>query len=801
MFKHALITSLRNLVRNKLYGLINIIGLALGMTVCLLIALWVTDEMSFDRFHPNIDRLYRVNISARIGTNAFDVADAPAPLAKELQDNFSAVEIATRLHSDGARMMKYEDQQFRENDLLFADPNIFQILHIPLIQGNPETALKEPNSIVLTESTARKYFGDKDPLGKTLSDDLNQLYQVTGIAADYPSNSHFDFELLASLQTLESSYSELWVSNYAYTYILLKENYPPADLEEQFNQLTRQKVAPQLEAYLGVSYDALLESGSYFQFKFIPVKDIHLHSLSEKELKPTGDLKTLQIFTFIAVIILLVSCINFINISTARATKRAREIGIRKVVGSSRAKIIFQFLIDAFLLSILALSLAHILTELCLPLFNNISGKQLVLNLNNHLIWVSVALTLIVVFGAGLYPALLFASFRPLSIIHGQHSSKSKILRNLLVLIQFSASIILIIATAMVYRQLHYIQTKKLGFDQENVVVLRLNENTATKAPALKSELLKHSDISSVSLSEGLPDLRMQGTIFRVPTETGSQVHTLIYKAVDEDFVDTYRLKMKSGRFFDKALTNDSTCIVLNEKAVQTISYTEPLGKQIFIPDDEAGELSLQIIGVVEDFHMQSLHEEIRPLVIILVESADIRFISVRLNPGNPQSAMQYIKKTWQQFVPSQPIDFFFRDEFFNQQYKGELQLREIFGGFAVIAILIASMGLFGLATYTTETRIKEIGIRKVLGASITNIALMLNMQFLKWVVIANLIAWPVAYWYLNRWLQNYAYRTSISGCVLLLSGTVALVIAVLTVSYQSIRAGLSNPVKSLRYE
>jgi len=802
MFWNYVKITLRVFSRQKPYSFINLIGLAVGIACSFLILLWVTDELSYDRFHENADQIYRVSMSGMIGSNEFSVASAPAGLAAKLLSEYPGVSAATRLHREGEIYIRYGDVQYAEKDFLYADPSVFEIFAIPFVAGNPQTALSQPNSVVLTESAAFKYFGALNPIGQTLIDEQQRNYQITGVVRDYPDNSHFDFDFLASLKTLPESEQPFTLDNYAWTYIRLEEAYSPAELEARFSDLIRKELGPLFEQYLGVSYDALVQSGSYLKFGLLPITDIHLHSTFDAEIKPVGNIQSVYIFASIALIILIISCINSMNLTTARTSKRAQEIGVRKIVGSSRALLIRQFLLESTLMGVLATLIGIILVELTLPYFNNLAGKNLHLQLNTATCISVLAIPMLISLMAGLYPALLFSSFRPLSILRGkgQGNRQTARFRNGLVTFQFTASIILLISTAFVYKQLHYVRSKDLGFKREQVIVLNNAEFLRGHQEAFKTELLTNPNILSASYSQALPGVGISGTFFRIPTEQGMQNHTLVYIVADPDFLETYGMQMAAGRFFSGSLASDSNAVILNQTTLATIGLPDALGKQIYLPGDD-GDVTLNVIGIVRDFHMQPFQEKIRPLAILPLTEENISFVSIRVAPGRMGATLNYVENTWKKFVSGQPADFIFSDEVYNRQYRSEIQLSKIFSNFAGIAIFIACLGLFGLAAYAAEMRTKEIGIRKVLGATVGDISYILGRQFIQWVMVANLIAWPVAAYFMHSWLGSFAYRTAMSWWIFLVAGLAALLPAIVTISFQSLKAAFSNPVDSLHYE
>lgn len=807
MFKNYLKIAVRNIVRYKGYSFINIAGLAIGLSCAVLILLYVQDELSYDRFHKNADRIYRVALDAAIGGQPVNSATTPVPMFSVLIEEYPEVLNATRIWDVDRVLITSENNRFYENRFMWADESFFEIFSFHLLRGDPKTALSQPNSIVITGETAQKYFGTEDPMGKILHCDNRVDYKVTGVMQNIPHNSHLQLDFLASIITREDSQSMDWLSSRLFTYILLKEGSDPAVLEAKFPALVRKYAAPQAEQALGISYDKIIASGAKYDFYLQPLSSIYLYSAAENDIAVTSDIKYVYIFSAIAVFILLIAGVNFMNLSTARSLTRAKEVGLRKVLGSIRWQLIRQFLSESVLLTMISLVFSAILIEVLLPLFNNLSGKELSTNWGSDigLILSLVGIAIFTGLLAGVYPAFVLSAFRPVYVLKGslRTGKRTSWLRGALVVFQFTISIGLLIGTGIVFKQLKYMQDKPLGFSKEQVVVLPIETETGRKNYAtFREELMVHRGIIDVTASDSIPGHFTSDNTYQSP---GSKDGTLFHfhrGLGSHDYLDTFQIELISGRDFSREFsTDDSKACIINESAARQmgIEPNRAVGKQLNeIASGPNGIFT--IIGVVKDFHFESLHKTIKP-VLLRLSTHSYDYICVRIRPGNMKETLNFIKKKWQVFEPGYPYRYFFLDEDFGRLYQKEEQQGRIFVIFTILAIFIASLGLFCLASFSAEKSTREIGIRKVLGASVPGIVVMLSKEFTKWVLLANVIAWPLAYFVMNKWLQNFAYRTNIGIRTFILSGLLALVIALLTVSYQSIKAATANPVEALRYE
>jgi len=807
MFKNYIKIALRNFLKHKGFSFINIFGLAIGMACCILIVLYVQDEVSYDRYHEKADRIYRVGIRGFVNNNLFHGVISCAPMAQTLVDEFPEVTAATRLQNPGFPVFRYKDKVFSEEKVFWVDQAFFDVFTVPFIKGNPESALSQPNTIVLTRSMALKYFGDDDPIGKNLNSDNQRDYLVTGVVEDVPHNSHFHYDFLASLITYEASRSPIWVSNNYYTYVLLHEGASPEAFEAKLDELVKKYVGPQIEAALSITLEQFFASGGEWAYFIQPLTDIHLHSHLDYELEPNGDIAYVYIFSIIALGILLVACINFVNLATARAANRAREVGIRKTVGSNRGQLIQQFLSETTIMSFFAVLLALLAVQILLPLFNNITGKELAVPYIQNVLTIPLLLGLVLFIGilAGTYPAFFLASFDPVVVLKTEMSGRSKKsnMRSVLVVFQFTVSIVLIVGTIIVSRQLTYIQNRNLGFDKEQIVIVKKTDDIGDQVPVFRQELLKNPEVINATNTNNLIGNEFGNSAYKLAGATGEETHLLWTYRTDPHFVETYQIEMAAGRYYEEGRQADQQSAVINEAAVKDLGLIDPIGKQIVaIAPNPDRSSTFTIIGVMKNFHYKSLHHQINPLIVHLYgPKGRGRYVSVRIQSENIRETMGFLENTWRKFAANQAFEYEFFDDHFASIYQAEERTGQIFFSFSLLAIFIASLGLFGLAAFVSEQRTKEIGIRKVLGATESGIVFLLSRQFTKWVVFSNLFAWPIAYYFMQKWLQRFAYQTSISVWYFLFAFIVVLFVALLTVCYQTVKAARSNPVELLRYE
>ncbi len=807
MFENYIKTALRNFLKHKGFSFINIFGLAIGVACCLLIVLFVLDEVSYDQYHEKADQIYRVGIRGFINNILFRGVVTCSPMAQTLVNEYPEVTAATRLRNFGFPVFRYEDKVFSEEKVFWVDQSFFDVFTVPFIKGDPKTALAQPNTIVLTRSMALKYFGDENPVGKSLNADKRRDYLVTGVVEDVPRNSHFHYDFLAALVTYEDSRSPIWVSNSYYTYLVLQEGTSPEIFEAKLAELVKKYVGPQIQAAAGITLEQFFESGGDWSYFIQPLTGIHLHSHLDYELEPNGDIAYVYIFSIIAIGILLVACINFVNLATARAANRAREVGIRKTVGSNRGQLIRQFLSETTIMSFFAVLLALIAIQFLLPFFNNITGKELAVPYFQNVLTIPFLLGLVLFIGvlAGTYPAFFLASFDPVVVLKKEMAGRSKksSMRNVLVVFQFTVSIVLIVGTVIVSQQLRYIQNRNLGFNKEQIVIVKKTDDIGNQVSAFRQELLKNPNVINATNTSNLIGNEFGNSAHKMAGATGEETHLLWTYSSDPYFVETYQIEMAAGRYYEEGRQADQQSAVINEAAVKDLGLTDPVGKQIVLlgPTQDQSQ-TFTIIGVMKNFHFNSLHHQINPLIVYLFRPEGRgRFVSVRVQSENIRETMTFLENTWRKFASNQAFEYEFFDDHFARLYQSEQRTGKIFFSFSLLAIIIASLGLFGLAAFVAEQSTKEIGIRKVLGATETGIIFLLSKQFTKWIVLSNFFAWPIAYYFMNKWLQRFAYQTSISVWSFFLAFIVVLFLALLTVSYQTVKAARSNPVELLRYE
>ena len=787
MFKNYFLVTVRNLKKNSTYSLLNIIGLAVGMTVFILIALYVQYELSFDKHFQNADRIYRVVREGRAFT--------PAPLGAALNVNIPEVESTARIMLRGNTLVSQEQNNFLEDEFYWADPETFEIFSIPFLSGDPKTALNDPFSIVLSQRTANKYFGRANPMGKTLTVSENFEFTVSGVFSDIPDNSHLIMDVVVPYETFfQTTNNDItsWSSNFSYTYFLLREGASPQVMENKISSLI---VIPLFKA------EGMKEP--YPKMYFVqPITEIHLLSHRMQEIRVNNDMKFIVLFSSIAVLILLIACINYMNLATARSLRRGREVGMRKVVGAQKGQLITQFLGESVATAALAMIFSIMMVLMALPAFNNLVERQLSLNpIQNPQIFLGlVFITVFVGLVAGSYPAMKMSGFKPISVLSGAftRSSKGSTLRNVLVLVQFSITIILIICTIAVRGQLKFIETLDMGYTKEQILTFPARGSSVRQnVQTIKAELLQFSNITAVTTSGSLPN-NIDTFTSRDWTGRNPDVPIpIFYNTADYDFIDLFGIEIVQGRNFSRDFTSDEAgAFLVNETAVKVAEWESPLGRKLTHWTGATGN----IVGVLKDFHLQSLHSPIEPLYVFL-DSQSFFNIAIKIESANIPQTIGYVEGVMKKFAPSYPFSYSFFDEMFERAYFTEQRMGRIFGAFAILAIFIACLGLFGLATFAAVQRTKELGIRKVLGASDSKIFLLLSKEFIRWVLLANLFAWPIAYFVMNKWLQNFAYRIHIGIAAFLISGGTALLIAYLTVSYQSIKSARANPMDSLRYE
>jgi putative ABC transport system permease protein len=783
MFKNYLKIAIRNLSRQKVFSTINIIGLAIGLACGILLSLWIFDEISFDKFHKNRENIYRVLENQSYSSQNMQVAVTPAPMAEAIKNDYPEIVHVTRFNSGFSQTIEVGDNKFEETSGAFADAEFFEMFSFPIIKGS-QNPLLDINSIVLTETIAEKIFGNTEVVGKIVSIYGIDL-QVTAIIEDVPRNSHISFGFILPFQIMVDRNPDLdnWGSNSIYTYVQLIDGTSCDEMSEKIKMYLKEK-----------------NEGSSSELYLQPITKTYLHSVGlVADYGGMGDFRYIILFSIIAVFIIIISSVNFISLSTARYTKRAKEVGLRKVVGSQRSQLIWQFLGESMLLLLISLGVALVLAELCLPAFNNISAKELSLLflLKPQMLICLVTFVVILGFLTGIYPAFMLSSFKPVTALKGSQITNSKgvIFRKVMVVTQWTLSIILIISTLMISKQLQYMKNKKLGFEKEQVVYTIIRG--IDDLDALKEELLKNPGVEHVSATSTLPNRIMSSTSGSVWEGKNDEETFLVhYNIVDYDFIETFKIGITEGRSFSQEFSDDENFgFLLNEEALRQMGIEDPIGKEYSIWGMEG-----KIVGVMEDFHFKSLHNPIEPMLFLVLKEY-VDFLVVRIAAENTKNTISFLEETMDKFEPENNHDFRFFDERYNAMYQSEQQMEMILKIFTILAIFIACLGLFGLSTFMTQQRTKEIGIRKVLGANVPNIVIILSKEFTKWVIIANIIACPVAYFILNSLLQNFAYRVTIGFQIFGVTIIISILIAIFTVSFQTIKAANSNPVKALKYE
>jgi len=795
----------RNMVKNKTFSMINIIGLSLGISVCFIILMYVQHELSYDKYNKNADRMARIEFKAVMNGGQIHEASVMAPVAQAVKSDFPEVEDATRLLNIGGQKVTYGTKTYKNDAVALVDPNFFSVFTLPLTEGDMKNALSKPGTIVISKATAEKYFGNESAIGKTLGFNNNtNLYKVTGVFDKIPDNAHFHFDILGTMLGFKPAESSSWMSGAFFTYLVLRPGANQAALQAKFPLMVERYMGPQIKQEMGLTLDQFRTKGNQLGFVLQPLTAIHLHPQATNELEPAGNASYVYIFGVIGIFMLLIACINFVNMATASASKRAKEIGVRKVIGSDRSQLIAQFLMESALLVFAALAIAFALIIIFLPIFNQISGKTLAFDFNFKLIAGLLALGAIVVVAAGIYPAFYLSSFNPISVLKGKMSTvnKSFSLRSGLVVFQFFISVSLIVGTIVVYQQMRYIQNKDLGYTKEQVVTIPNSYFLGRNEKLFKDIMLNDPRVVSGSLSwykPAGPTNNNNAMIY--PAGRSNVAMKSINFYVDEQYIPTLGIKMAIGRNFSPAIKTDSFAMILNQAAVKALGFTNSnvIGQYVVQNNSNKGKDSrYHVIGVVKDFNYKSLHEAISPMLLTLQPEGGVMF---KINTKDVAGVLAAMKKQWDSFNTGEPFTYAFLDDLYNRTYAAEQKTAVLLDIFSLLTVVVACLGLFGLVTYSAEQRVKEIGIRKVLGASVGQIIRMLSSDFLRLVLIACLIAFPLSYWGVSKWLQSFAYHVGVQWWIFALATMCALLIALATLSFRSIKAALANPVKSLRTE
>ncbi len=804
MFRNHIITAFRNLVRQKGYTLINVAGLAIGIASCLLILLFVTSELSYDRHHEKSGRIYRAGIEAVFGDSHFFSAYTSGAMKDALDYEFAEVEEACRLYHITRPVIRVGETSFVEDNFFWADSNFFNVFTVPLIEGDPATALSRPGTVVLSLATAQRLFGIDNPLGKTIRVNENYLLEVTGVSENMPHSSHFRYDFLASIETVipdQTDNFQYWVNNNLYTYLVLTENSRPDAFAEKLQQLVYKYVGPEVEMVMGINIEAFESEGGVYNFFLEAIEDIHLFSTADHQINEGGSLTAVYFFSIIALFILVIACINFMNLATARFSGRAREIGVRKTLGSSKGNLVRQFLVESVMVSFLAMVLAITLLEITLPYFNNLTGKSFEMNYLSG--WYTIPG--LILFGiatgvlAGSYPAFFLSSFRPARVLKGETGTgdRSSGLRKVLVVAQFAITISLFIATFIVSGQLRYIHQKDPGYAKEGLLVLKRTQVLGDRQQTFRDELLSHPGVINASYCSSLPGYPPSGTsIHRHGSPPENLAQTLVIWT-DEHFLETMGMSLSEGRFFLPDYATDTDASIINKPLSGILGLDEPTSESIVYP---GLNLVSPVIGVLEDANFESLHRNIRPMIIRQIGSPGW-LMAIRVDGTEIPSVMAHIEQKWTEFNGDAPFVWSFLEDDLLEHYIQEIRTRNIFEIFALLAVFIASLGLLGMASFNTERRTKEIGIRKAMGASPASVVFLLSREINILLVIASVIAWPAAWVLMTGWLDNFAYRID-PGLITFLAATlITYLIALITVGLQSFRAARLNPVDILRNE
>jgi len=810
MIKNYIKTAFRNISKQRGYVFINILGLAIGIASSMLIAIYIFSELSYDQHHQKKERIYRAYLDGKINNQEILGAWTPAPLAFTVRDNFPEVTQAVRLNAWGETVVRHDDRTFVEDAFVAADSTFFDVFTAPLIKGNPTTALTKPHTVVISETTAKKIFGNQQAMGKSIKiGNTDTYYEVTGVMKDIPETSHLKCNMVGSFVTSNRSQGQNWLANNLNTYFLLSANSSARNVEDKFPELLREKAGPILEDFLGLSYDEFLDKGNRYGYNLQPLTDIHLNPGIEGGMKPPHDKKYIYIFSIVALMLIVIASINYMNLSTARASNRSKEVGLRKVAGSTRRMLIRQFLVESVMMSFLALILAVILVQLLLPYFNNLINTQLTLNYLQEWYYIPVLVLVALAIGllAGSYPSFYLSSFQPTAVLSGSLKSgtKNKRIRSILVVSQFVISAALILGTIVISRQTTYMLNKDLGFDKEQLMVIRRIGTLGDRIDVFKDEVNKLAGVVNSSHSTMVPGYPNNNNAYQLQSQPKDETYVFDTNWADENFLDVYNIKLAQGRYFRKDLQSDSRVCLINEKSLKDYPIEEPFNENIMRPGGREGQMELEpykIVGVVSDFHVQSLHQPISPYLILPMEDSTYwGYYTVKISPDNLSSTVGRIETKWKEFSNNDPMLYFFMDNELESLYQEEQRSSRLAISFAILTIFIASLGLFGLTSFTAEQRTKEIGIRKAMGSSVTGIVQMIARETLRLILIALVVSWPVAYYFLVNWLNNYPYRVSLQPLDFIGTLVIIVVVAFITISYQTIRAARKNPAHSLRYE
>ena len=806
MFTNLLKHSLRSFKRQRGYIVINILGLSIGIACSLLIALYVINEAGYDKYNVKKDRIFRAILNGKIGGQEVTIATSAAVMGPTLLKEFPEIEDFLRMTGRGPTIVEYNKQTFTEEHLVEADSSFFNFFTIPVLKGDVKNMLNAPRKVVLSESTAKKIFGDENPIDKTIKIGSDSIrYTVSGVMADIPENTHFEANILTSFMTNPRSKNPMWLSNSFSTYFLLKPNASYVKVDEKLPELLKKYVGPEVQQYLGVSVDDFEKQGNKYRFYLQNLEDIHLDTSIQQEFKAASDPKFLIIFGSIAILIVLIAAINFMNLSTAQASRRAKEVGIKKIAGSSRGMLVTQFLSESSILSFVSLIFAIVFIKATLPYFNNLLGASLELRLfsNWYIIPLLLLFSLIVGFFSGSYPAFFLSSFNPYEVLKGsvKNSMKNGRLRRVLVVFQFSVSILLIIGTMIMYQQIKYMLNKDVGFNKEQLLVINRAGALGTKMKSFKEAVKEIPGVINIASSTAVPGRNNNNNGYRIEGRK-DESFLMMTNWVDYNFLETWGMTLTSGRSFEESYTSDKDACLINETAVKDFGISE-IQKTRFMEPQDSGKMNyLPVIGVVKNFNFESLRNPIGPYIFKFQNDGMLwGYLTVRLSAQNYSNTINNIESKWKEFTANDPLQYYFEDEDFEQMYIQEKQNAQMAVIFSILAIFIAALGLFGLTSFTVEQRTKEIGVRKAMGSSVAGIYVEISKEIIILVSVSALIAWPIIYYIAGKWLENFYYRINLGAFSFVAGLTIALGIAVATISYRILRAARVNPARSLKYE
>ena len=808
MFKNFFINTFRNMLKQSSYVALNVGGLAIGLTCFLFITLYVIHELSYDKFHKNYEYIYSIKVVGRLAGGVLNQAVTAAPVAQTMLNDYPEVLAATRVTRLGDWLIRFGENKFNEDGVLFADSTFFNVLDFKLLKGDIKTALVRPRSMVLTEEYAKKYFGSQDPMGQKIIVEADTiLYTITGIVQNVPDNSHIKFDMLASISTYPGQANNpQWVSNNFYTYIVVKDGTDRVTLENKLDGMVTKYVGPQIQQILGYSIDDFRKAGNDYGYALEPLKDLHLKGAPQYNLEPLGSLTTVYIFAIIGILILIVAIINYVNLATAKSVGRAKEVGVKKVAGAYKSGLISQFLGESVIIVTVATVLAVILVYALTPSFNQLIGKVMTVSIFSNIpgIFGLIALILVVGLSAGFYPAFVLASYNPVEVLKGtlNPGSMSKKLRGVLVVFQFTVSIIIIIGSIIVYTQLSFMTKKDLGFKKENLVIIRRSDAFFRQLESFRDQLLQIPGVEKVGFSRQVPGTNFNNNAFFNDEDPEKKTYLLQQAQVSLDFPEALGVQLADGRFFSREYNTDSTAVLINETAVRSLGLKDPVGKYILQPRGPQQFQKYKIIGIMKDFNITSMHKAIDPVCFtVLGGGGGDQFATVRLTGNNVQVTIKAIEEKWQNFTTQQPFQYDFFTDSWNHLYSAEMKTGKIFILFSILAIFIACLGLIGLVAYITNKRTKEIGIRKTYGASTQIVLRLLSKEVVTLILISSLIAYPISYFGSKYWLEGFASRVNVSPFIYIFATIIVLVIGWLSISYQTIRAASYNPAHALRIQ